>query len=310
MSAAVKAGLLLGAVLFVGGGVAARFVAPRLLLESPAFRRRVGAGTLLGFGLLAALSVLDLVVTIQNAIGRVDPGLLGQYLTSTRHGRATLVRYGLLAVLGLLALGQARAPTTSRPFRLSLHALFAVLAVALLGTFSATSHGAAMGGRTPFLVDLAHFAAACAWAGPLFYLALYPGWRGAGAPPLRQALVNLSKVGLLSVGLLFASGLYSSLLHLQDPPAFVASPYGRVLGVKVGLAGLTVGLAGLNRFWLLPAFNRGTGGLPTALRAETVVLVAVFVATGVLSTSPLPHTGEMTGVLANVQTFWAYLWAR
>ena len=310
MSAAVKAGLLLGAVLFVGGGVAARFVAPRLVLGSPAFRRRVSAGTLLGFGLLALLSALDLVVTIYSAIGRVDPGLLGQYLANTRHGRATLVRYGLLAVLGLLALGQARAPATSRPFRLTRHAFFAVLAVVLLGTFSATSHGAAMGGRTPLLVDLAHFAAACAWAGPLFYLALYPGWRGAGEPPLRQALANLSRVGLFSVGLLVASGLYSSLLHLQDPPAFVASPYGRGLGVKVGLALLTVGLAGLNRFWLLPTFARGRGGLPTALRAETVVLVAVFVATGVLSTSPLPHSGEMTGVLANVQTFLAYLWAR
>ena len=48
MSAAVKAGLLLGAVLFVGGGVAARFVAPRLVLGSPAFRRRVSAGTFRG----------------------------------------------------------------------------------------------------------------------------------------------------------------------------------------------------------------------------------------------------------------------
>ena len=310
MSAAVKAGLLLGAVLFVGGGVAARFVAPRLLLESPAFRRRLGAGTLLGLGLLALLSALDLVVTIHSAIGRVDPELLGQYLTSTRHGRATLVRYGLLAVLGLLALGQARAPTTARSFRSPQHALFAVLAASLLGTFSATSHAAAMGGRTPLLVDLAHFAAACAWAGPLLYLALYPGWQGAGRPALGQALANLSRVGLLSVGLLFASGLYSSLLHLQDPPAFVASPYGRVLGVKVGLAVLTVGLAGLNRFWLLPALNRGSGGLRSALRAETAVLFTIFVATGVLSTSPLPHAGEMTGVLANVQTFWAYLWAR
>lgn len=310
MAAAVKAGLLLGAVLFVGGGVAAWFVAPRLVATSTAFRRRVGAGTLLGFGLLAVLSALDLVVTIQNAIGRVDPGLLGQYLVSTRHGRATLARYGLLAALGLVALGQARAPATARPFRLMLRALFAALAVALLGTFSVTSHAAAMGGRTPFLVDLAHFAAACAWAGPLVYLALHPGWRGVGGVPLREALINLSRVGLLSVGLLFVSGLYSSLLHIQDPPAFVASPYGRVLGVKVGLALLTVGLAGLNRFWLLPTFARGRGGLPTALRAETVVLVAVFAATGVLSTSPLPHAGEMTGVLANVQTFWAYLSAR
>lgn len=309
MGAAVKAGLLLGAVLFIGGGVATRFVAPRLVAQSLSFRRWVGAGTLLGLGLLAVLSALSLVTTLLDALGRIDPGLFWQYLTNTGHGRVTLVRYGLLAALGVVALGQTRT-FTSGAFHRLLNVLFTALAVALLATFSVTSHAASVGGRTPILVDLAHFAAACAWAGPLLYLTLYPGWRGAEKGALRQALANLSKVGLLSVGLLFASGLYASLLHLQDPPAFVASPYGRVLGVKIVLVLLTVGLAGLNRFWLLPAFGRGTGGLPTALRAETAVLFTVFVATGVLSTSPLPHAGDATGVLNNLQTFWVYLWSR
>ena len=51
-------------------------------------------------------------------------------------------------------------------------------------------------------------------------------------------------------------------------------------------------------------------GLDVGTAATSAVGIVVFVATGVLSTSPLPHSGEMTGVLANVQTFWAYLWAR
>lgn len=308
MSAAVKAGLLLGAVLLVGGGVAARFVAPRLVAESPSFRRRVKAGTLLGLGLLAALSALDLVMTILNAIGRVEPELFWQYVTNTTHGRATLVRYGLLAALGVMVLWQTRTSTAPGSFRRTPNVLFAALSVALLATFSITSHAASMGGRTPFLVDLAHFAAACAWAGPLFYLAVYPGWQETGKQPLHQALGNLSSVGLLSVGLLFASGIYSSLLHLQDPPAFVASPYGRVLGVKLFLVFVIVALAGINRVWLLPRFSAtGGGGLRTALRAELAVLVTVFVATGVLSTSPLPHSGDPPGVLTNLQSFWTYL---
>lgn len=311
MTAAVKAGLLLGAVLFVGGGVAARFVAPRLVAESPLFRRQVKAGTLLGLGLLAALSALDLVVTILNAIGRVDPGLYGQYLMNTRHGRATLVRYGLLAALGIMALGQTRTPTKPGAFRPTLNVLFAALSLAFLATFSVTSHAASMGGRTPLLADLAHFAAACAWAGPLFYLALYSGWRGAGKQLLHQALGNLSKVGLLSVGLLFASGFYSSLLHLQDPPAFVASPYGRVLGVKLFLVFVIVALAGVNRVWLLPRFTlTSSNGLRTALRAELVILVTVFVATGILSTRPLPHSGDVPDVTVNLQALWSYLNAR
>jgi putative copper export protein len=218
------------------------------------------------------------------------------------------VRYGLLAVLGVMALGQTHAPTPSGPFRRTPHVLFAALSVALLATFSVTSHAASMGGRTPFLVDLTHFAAACAWAGPLFYLAVYPGWQETGKQPLHQALGNLSSVGLLSVGLLFASGIYSSLLHLQDPPAFVASPYGRVLGVKLFLVFVIVALAGINRVWLLPRFSAtGGGSLRMALRAELAVLVTVFVATGVLSTSPLPHSGDLPGVIANLRSFWTYL---
>lgn len=308
MAAVVKAGLLLGAVLLVGGGVTARFVAPRLVVESPSFRRRVKAGTLLGISLLAALSALDLIVTILNAIGRVDAGLFWQYATNTRHGRATLVRYGLLAVLGGMVLWQVHAPTTPGSFRRTLNVLFTALAVAFLATFSFTSHAAAMGGRTPLLIDLAHFSAACAWAGPLFYLAVYPGWRSSGQHTLQQALGNLSKAGLLSVGLLFASGIYSSLLHLQDPPAFVASLYGRVLGVKLFLVFVIVALAGINRVWLLPRFSvTGGGGLRTVLRAELALLVTVFVATGVLSTSPLPHSGDFPGVSANLRSFWTYL---
>jgi putative copper export protein len=191
------------------------------------------------------------------------------------------------------------------------NALFAGLALLVLSTVSVTSHAAAMGGNPALLADLAHFAAACTWAGPLFYLALYPGWRTVARRDLTAALHALSRVGLASVGLLFVSGFYSSLLHLQDPPAFIASPYGRVLGVKLGLVFLTIALAGINRFWLLPSFTaRGALGLRVALRAELVVLVAIFVATGMLSTSPLPHPGDPLGVLANLQTLWRLLFAR
>ena len=242
MSAAVKAGLLLGAVLLIGGGVAARFVAPRLMADRPTFRKRVRAGTLAGLGLLAALSALDLVVTLQSAVGRVEPELFWSYLRNTGHGRATLLRYVLLPIVAALALFACAG--VAGPRRHLMDALFVGFSIFVLGTVSVTSHAAAMGGNPAMLVDLAHFAAACAWAGPLFYLAIYPGWRTLARGDLTGALRALSRVGLASVGVLVASGLYSSLLHLQDPPAFVASPYGRVLGLKLSLVLLTVGLAG------------------------------------------------------------------
>lgn len=111
--------------------------------------------------------------------------------------------------------------------------------------------------------------------------------------------------------MLFASGFYSSLLHAQDPPTFIASSYGRALLVKLALVFVIVALAGVNRIWLLPRFTLKRGnGLRTALRAELVVLVTVFVATGILSTRPLPHSGEAPNVGANLQSLWSYLNAR
>lgn len=309
MIEAVKAGLLLGAALLIGGGVAARFVAPQLLADSHVFRKRVWAGTLAGLGLLGALSALDLVVTLLNAIGRFDPELLWSYLRQTRHGHATQLRYLLLPIIGTLALWVR--PEASKGIRRLTNAVFAGLSVLLLGTLSVTSHAASVGGLPALLVDLAHFAAACAWAGPLFYLAIYPAWRTSSKPALESALLGLSRVGLASVVVLFVSGIYSSLLHLQDPPAFVASPYGQTLGIKLVLVFVIIGLAGINRFWLLPNFSsRGASSLKVALRVELVVLAAVFVTTGVLSTSPLPHAGDSPGVLANLQTFWGYLLTR
>lgn len=81
-----------------------------------------------------------------------------------------------------------------------------------------------------------------------------------------------------------------------------------MLGVKLFLVFVIVALAGINRVWLLPRFSATSrGGLRAALRAEVVVLVTVFVATGVLSTSPLPHSGDLPGVIANLRSFWIYL---
>ena len=294
--ALVKSLLLLGAVLLVGGGVTVAVVAPELAAVGGALRRRVLWGAAVGAGLLLLGSAFDIVLTLRAALGQFPPfSLLPGYLSSTRHGHATLYRFVLVALVFSLTLAlNRRAPTSE------LMAVYFGLSLFLLGTFSYTSHAAATGGTPPLVADLAHFVAATVWAGPLFYLAL-SDWRDPYQEGLQAAFRRVSTVGLGSVLTLFASGFYATLVHLQDPVGFATSPYGFVLYAKVFLVLVIVALAAFNRFRLLPAFlNEGSLRLKRTVRAEGVLLVAVFLATGVLTTSALPHGEEHTSAWTNL----------
>ena len=151
------------------------------------------------------------------------------------------------------------------------------------------SHGAVMGGWLPLVSDLVHFAAAGAWAGAVFALVLAPLWD-------EGALRGLSRMGLLAVIVLAATGTLSALVHAGEPERFLASSYASALLVKLAIVVATVGLAAANRFVFLPRFVAGQGGrsLRAALRLETVLLLGVLVATGWLTTTAVPHGSEVS----------------
>ncbi len=98
------------------------------------------------------------------------------------------------------------------------------------------------------------------------------------------------------MGLLFATGIYASLLHIERPDVLTATLYGRTLIVKLALVGVILGIAALNRWHFLPklsAHGYGTGALPhrfgRVLLLEAALLLTIFAVTGLLTTSPLPH---------------------
>ena len=284
MDAAVKGLLFLGVVLLVGAGVFARFVGPELAKRGGT-RRFLFLGTLLGAGLVVGGSVLNVVITLVNVLGGFDPDFFWKYVQTTNHGRATLVRLVLVGVL----LGLTW--TTRLPRGLS-HAVFLVTSLGLLLSFSFVSHNAAMGGTLPLLADLGHFVGACAWAGAVLYTAFIPRWHAAtGRGELTAAVARVSSLGLTSVALLFATGIYASLLHIGQPSALVETVYGRVLAVKVALVLVVLAIAAANRWYFLPALrnNLPSRGFVRALRLEALLLIAVLGATGILTTSPMPH---------------------
>ena len=290
MLAATKALLFLGILLLVGGGVFARLTGAALWRGAPpAARRRLYGGVLLGATLLLLASGLDVLLTIHNTLGFVTSELAGEYLRATRHGNAVVLRLALLVVTSGTALPGSR--SSSGGIRHATCILFGISGLALLATFSWTSHAVAMGGRLPMTADLLHLTGATTWGGSLLYLSVLPLWQGP-QEPLREALGRLSGIGLVSVLLLAATGTYAGFLHIQSPQILSGSPYGRTLMVKVGLVAIIIAVAAYNRLRLLPEFRRrgSSKRLPAFLRIEALLVITVLGITGVLTTSALPHS--------------------
>ena len=98
---------------------------------------------------------------------------------------------------------------------------------------------------------------------------------------LRERTVRrFSSAATTAVLILAATGLYAILLHVPDPAALVGTPYGRALLTKLGLLVLLLGIGGTNYFL------RGRGPFGRLVGAELVLALAIFVATGFLTSLP------------------------
>ncbi len=280
MSAALKAALYLGAVLLLGAGVFRLVTGPEL---ARTMRRSLRVGAVLGAVLVIAVSFADVGWTVFRLVARFDPALTWEYLLITRHGQATLLRLALTFPLAALVLTRRR--RFSGP-------LFAVTGLGVLVTFSYLSHAAVQHGAAALVSDLGHFAAAALWGGAVLYTALSPAW---GDPAQREVLTRavrrVSSTGLASVLLLTATGVYAGVLHLGAPVMLTTTPYGRLLSFKLALVAIILGLAAFNRWVYLPALTQrgATRGFARVMRLEALLLLTVFAATGLLTTSPLPH---------------------
>lgn len=292
---AVKALLLLTTALLAGSALA-----PSLVGVAPP--RRVARGALLLLTVLVvAFSALEIAANLQRLLGFVDWSNFVYYLQNTRHGNAASLRAGTALVLG--ALVQFR-PVEGWALPK------AVLALALLFSFSYSSHAAAMGGAGPMVVDWLHYVAVSAWLGALLTVATSRIWSPASHEPRVDAVMRISAIGLAAVIVMAVTGVVSTLVHLSDPPTFVTSPYARSWLVKVMIVITVIACAAWNRVRLVPLTKSRpeATGLRRGIAVELALLAAVFVATGWLSTSPLPHSAD-AGVNAfeNLQGFIEYL---
>lgn len=157
------------------------------------------------------------------------------------------------------------------------------------GTLAWTGHAGAtedMAGSLHRAADVAHVWAAAGWIGALAVLlcAVARLRVGDDARPVAMMLARFSLMGTLVVATLVVSGVVNiaMIVGLAQVPALLGSLYGWLLGAKLALFGLMLGLAAANRWWLTPALESGTtpkravAHLRMSLLVESSAAVAII----------------------------------
>lgn len=151
-----------------------------------------------------------------------------------------------------------------------------------LGSLMITGHTRTFGPAILVLgADFVHVVAVGAWVGGLVGLALL-----IGTPNLAAIVARFSKLAALLLAAAALSGIVLGWRILGSIDALTSTSYGLVLLVKTGLVVSAIGVAWLNRRWLVAPRS-------SALRAESAVLVSVAAFTGVLvHLNPVPPAQE------------------
>jgi copper transport protein len=235
-----------------------------------------------------------------------------QWLTQTRLGLYWWARQIviLLVLRNLSLIRHQPLETPGWPIRLT-----GILLLVLLLIQSLTSHAAALTPNTAIAIaaDTLHLLAASFWIGGLLALVV-------SLLPLVQhhaefkALVKagwgpFGKWAALSVGVLFATGLYSMGREVDSANALLTTFYGQTLLLKIGVVllvgmigainavllrpGLTTGLARLFRKpagWTPVAFRR----LPRLFVAEVSLGLLVLLLAGIITAAPTARTAAFS----------------
>jgi copper resistance protein D len=174
-------------------------------------------------------------------------------LTKTAFGTAWTLRLSLALIIA------ACLPLAARPLG-GFRAVVALGCAALLvGGLAFAGHAGTGddGGAVHLWSDIAHLVAAAAWVGALVPLAILLG--AVGRSPHEGAMTiaglavqRFSTLGLVSVGVLTASGIVNTWYLAGSIKALTGTEYGRLLLVKVALFVVMVAVAAVNRRVLTP----------------------------------------------------------
>jgi copper transport protein len=263
----VRALGFLGALVFAGGLVVARWLWPAATARRDTRWLLVGAWCAAMIGALLALPFQAGYSTGGGWSTFVDSGALSDVLDA-RYGRGLVARAILLVALLPFALLRVRAPRAKR--RIPVEIVVGPCALGVLATFAYAGH-ASTGRWIGFGVtlDLLHLAGVAFWVGGIALLAVTLG-RPGDVDDTMRATARFARVALPVVGLVVLSGLLQGWRQLETWSAIWDTDYGRILFAKALVVVAIVIVASATRDILrqrieprLPARHAATvGGQP------------------------------------------------
>jgi copper transport protein len=198
-------------------------------------------------------------------------------LFGTRWGVIWLVRLGVTLTAAAMMEGLLLAESPRRGL------LGLGLGAVMVLTTTLTSHSAARPGLVGPLADFAHLASTAVWAGGLVMLTLTLVSVRVLSPETRRRLTSeivtrFSGLAAASAGLIVASGLALSNVHVPSWAGLLLTPYGQTLLVKLLLVAVAFGFGVYNSLLARRTFS-------IALEA-TVVAVVIFAAAVLADLAP------------------------
>ena len=255
----------------------------------------IGLCCLLGFNGALFSFLFQVGMTSGSGLaGMFDPDM-ALLLLGLETGSATLLR-----LAGFLAPTVACAVFANRlgsrpPTRSQFHALGTMHAFSLLlllASFTLAGHIAVLGPLAKVSITL-HILAVSVWVGaflPLLFLCL-----SGNGETLAATMKGFGDMAGYCLLLLFAAGLILVLALFHTPGELISTPYGITLLIKLGLVGILLLVAAVNRFVLVPRMlaGAGSGSLAGAIRVEIVVAAAILAVTSYLATTVGPPAMPM-----------------
>ncbi len=226
----------------------------------------------------------------------IADGTIWIVLSQTQFGFAWQLRFLFAAALTACLLVRQTKKTGAPIWPESLAAL---LAAAYLGALAFAGHGEEGLGFERYFhlaADFFHLIAAGLWLGGLIPLALLLVYlrrfrEESWIPVACDAASRFSNLGIVAVGTLLVSGTINTLFLIGRVQALAGTGYGRLLLFKITLFAAMVGLAGINRQYLLPrlfgdiGMDQGSRTVRWLIRSALVEIafgLAVIIIVGVL----------------------------
>jgi putative copper resistance protein D len=272
---------------------AARAINAAMVVDLSTLRRRLTLmiWSALGVAILSGAGWLVLLAADIYGAPILEVCLHGgawQVATDTRFGQVASARLALALLLGLLMLWPAA------------RWLALVAAIGLLALIALIGHAGAapsLAGRLHLASDMVHLLGAGAWLGALPALAMLLGQARRGSEPAWGAVATaaasrFSLLGIVCVAVLLVGGLINSWNLLAGPRDLVATDYGRLLLLKIGLFVAMVIIAAVNKYYLIPRLPAPAAlrGLQRNSLAETALGIGVLLFVGALGTmEPAAH---------------------